>query len=228
MGGAESGWEDDMRIGVLGTGVVGATLATKFLDVGDEVVMGSRDASNGSATAWAASTGGTGRAGTFADAAEFGEVVVNATSGRVSLAALELAGADNLAGKVLVDVANPLDFSRGTPPSLTVANTDSLAESIQRAFPSARVVKALNTVNASVMVNPTDLLAPTNLFVAGNDQEAKGTVVSMLGSFGWAAERIVDLGDISAARGQEAYVLLWVSLMQALGTPAFNVSIVKA
>jgi predicted dinucleotide-binding enzyme len=217
-----------MRIGVLGTGVVGATLATKFLDVGDEVVMGSRDASNGSATAWAASTGGTGRAGTFADAAEFGEVVVNATSGRVSLAALELAGADNLAGKVLVDVAIPLDFSQGMPPSLTVANTDSLGESLQRAFPSARVVKAFNTVNASVMVNPTDLLAPTNLFVAGNDQEAKGKVVSMLGSFGWAAERIVDLGGISAARGLEAYVLFWVSLMQALGTPVFNISVVKA
>jgi predicted dinucleotide-binding enzyme len=216
-----------MRIGVLGTGVVGATLASKFVEVGDEVAMGSRDGSNDKATGWATTTGGRGRAGTFADAAEFGEVVVNATSGQASLSALELAGADNLAGKVLVDVANALDFSQGQPPSLTVANTDSLAERIQRAFPSARVVKALNTVNANVMVNPGDLLAPTNLFVAGNDQKAKDTVASLLGSFGWAADRIVDLGDISAARGQEAYVLLWVRLMQALGTAAFNVSIVK-
>jgi predicted dinucleotide-binding enzyme len=216
-----------MRIGVLGTGVVGATLATKFVEVGHEVVMGSRGGSNDKATEWSASTGGEGRAGTFADAAEFGEVVVNATSGQASLAALELAGADNLAGKVLVDVANPLDFSQGMPPTLTVANTDSLGERIQRAFPSVRVVKALNTVNANVMVNPTDLPSPTNLFVAGNDQKAKDTVVSLLGSFGWAADRIVDLGDISAARAQEAYVLLWVRLMKTLGTVAFNVSIVK-
>jgi len=217
-----------MRIGVLGTGVVGQTLATKLVELGHDVVMGSRDASNDKAAEWVASVGGAGRVGTFAEAAQHAEIVVNATSGQASLAALELAGADNLAGKVLVDVANPLDFSEGMPPSLTVANTDSLGEQIQRAFPTARVVKALNTVNTSVMVRPGDLASPTNLFVAGNDAEATAIVTGLLGSFGWAADRIVDLGDITAARGMEAYLLLWVRMMQAIGTATFNVSIVTA
>jgi predicted dinucleotide-binding enzyme len=215
-----------MRIGVLGTGVVGQTLATKMVDVGHDVVMGSRHAANDTAAEWVASVADGGRADTFAGAAEHGEIVVNATSGQASLAALGLAGADNLAGKVLVDVANPLDFSHGMPPTLTVANTDSLGEQIQRAFPAARVVKALNTVNASVMVSPGDLPSPTNLFVAGNDAGAKATVVGLVESFGWTAEQIVDLGDITAARGMEAYLLLWVRTMQVLGTAAFNVSIV--
>ncbi len=217
-----------MRIGVLGTGMVGQTLATKLVEIGHDVVMGSRDAANDKAAQWVASVGGGGRAGTFAEAARHGEIVVNATSGQASLAALELAGLDNLAGKVLVDVANPLDFSHGMPPTMTVANTDSLGEQIQRAFPPARVVKALNTVNASVMVSPGDLPSPTNLFVAGDDAEAKATVVALLGTFGWMPDRIVDLGDITAARGMEAYMLLWVRTMQALGTAAFNVSIVTA
>jgi len=216
-----------MRIGVLGTGVVGQTLATKLVAVGHDVVMGSRDAANVKAAEWVASTSGAGRAGTFAEAAEHGEIVVNATLGEFSLTALELAGADNLAGKVLVDVANPLDFSHGMPPTLTVANTDSLGEQIQRAFPDARVVKALNTVTASVMVSPGDLASPTNLFVAGNNSDAKATTVDLLGSFGWKVDRIVDLGDITAARGTESYLLLWVRIMQALGTSAFNVSIVS-
>lgn len=217
-----------MRIGVLGTGVVGQTLATKLVAVGHDVVMGSREAANPKAADWVTSTEGRGRAGAFAEAAEHGEIVANATSGQASLAALELAGAENLAGKVLVDVANPLDFSHGVPPSLTVANTDSLGEQIQRAFPAARVVKALNTVTASVMVSPDDLAAPTNLFIAGNDSGAKATTIDLLGFLGWEAERIVDLGDITAARGTEAYLLLWVWVMQALGTPAFNISIIKA
>ena len=215
-----------MRIGVLGTGMVGQTLATKLVAVGHDVLMGSRDAANPKAAEWATSTKGHGRAGTFAEAAEHAEVVVNATAGQASLAALELAGADNLAGKVLIDVANPLDFSHGMPPSMTVVNTDSLGEQIQRAFPAARVVKALNTVTASVMVRPGDLASPTNLFVAGNHSDAKATTIDLLGSLGWEADRIVDLGDITAARGTESYLLLWVQVMQALGTPAFNIAIV--
>ncbi len=215
-----------MRIGVLGTGMVGQTLGTKLVVVGHDVVMGSRDAANLKATGWATSTDGRGRAGTFAEAAEHGEIVVNATSGQGSLAALELAGADNLAGKVLVDVANPLDFSHGMPPSLTVANTDSLGEQIQRGFPDARVVKTLNTVTASVMVSPGDLASLTSLFVAGNDTDAKEMTIRLLESFGWPVDRIVDLGDITAARGTESYLLLWVRIMQALGTAAFNVSLV--
>jgi 8-hydroxy-5-deazaflavin:NADPH oxidoreductase len=212
---------------VLGTGIVGRTLATKLVEVGHDVVMGSRDGSNETAAEWVAGVGGAGRAGTFAEAAEHGEIALNATSGAASLAALELAGAANLAGKVLVDVANPLDFSRGMPPSLTVANTDSLAEQIQRAFPAARVVKALNTVNASVMVDPGGLAGPTNLFVAGDDTRAKVVVTALLVSFGWAAEQVVDLGGLSAARGLEAYLLLWVPVMQAIGTPTFNLSLVR-
>jgi 8-hydroxy-5-deazaflavin:NADPH oxidoreductase len=215
-----------MRIAVLGTGMVGQTLATKLVEVGHDVVMGSRDAANEKAAEWVANMGGGGRAATFAEAAEYGEVVVNATSGGATLAALELAGADNLAGKVLVEVANPLDFSQGFPPTLTVANTDSLAEQVQRAYPAARVVKALNTVNASVMVRPGDLAAPTNLFIAGDDDDAKAVVVGILESFGWAAERILDLGDITAARGLEAWLLLWTRMMQKLGTPKFNIAIV--
>jgi 8-hydroxy-5-deazaflavin:NADPH oxidoreductase len=216
-----------MRVGVLGTGMVGRALASKLVDVGHDVVMGSRDAANEAAADWVASTGGAGRAGTFAEAAAHAELVVNATSGAASLAALELAEADNLVGKVLVDVANPLDFSRGMPPSLTVANTDSLAEQIQRTFPGARVVKALNTVHASVMVAPEELSAPTNLFVAGDDTEAKEIVVGILESFGWQATAITDLGGLDAARGLEAYVTFWVRVMQALGTPAFNVAVVR-
>ena len=216
-----------MRIAVLGTGMVGQALATKLAEVGHDVVMGSRDAANEKAAEWVANMGGGGRAGTFAEAAEYGEVVVNATSGQASLAALALAGAHNLAGKVLVDVANPLDFSQGFPPTLTVANTDSLAEQIQRAYPAARVVKALNTVNASVMAHPGDLAAPTDLFIAGDDDAAKAVVVGILESFGWAAEQILDLGDITAARGLEAWLLLWTRMMQKLGTPTFNIAIVK-
>jgi 8-hydroxy-5-deazaflavin:NADPH oxidoreductase len=216
-----------MRVGVLGTGAVGQTLATKMVQVGHDVVMGSRDPANEKAAEWVATVGGAGRAGTFANAAEHAELVVNATSGAVSLAALELAGAGNLAGKVLLDVANPLDFSRGMPPSLTVANTDSLAEQIQRAHPDARVVKALNTVNTSVMVRPEGLQGPTNLFVAGDDVTAKGVVSGVLVSFGWPADRIVDLGGVAMARGLEAYMLLWVPMMQALGTASFNISLVR-
>jgi predicted dinucleotide-binding enzyme len=142
------------RFGVLGTGTVGQTLASKLASLGHEVMMGSRQAGNEKAVAWAKEAGRLASEGTFADAAGFGEDVVNATAGSASLAALAAAGAETLAGKVLVDVANPLDFSAGMPPTLTVCNTDSLAEQIQRAFPETSVVKALNTVNAGVMVEP--------------------------------------------------------------------------
>ncbi len=213
---------------MLGTGVVGRTLATKLIEVGHDVMMGSREATNDRSAEWVASTGGAGRAGRFAEAAEHGEIVFNATSGQASLAALELAGAENLAGKVLIDVANALDFSHGRPPSLFVANTDSLGEQIQRAFPAARVVKALNTVDTSVMVTPGALPSPTDIFVAGDDTDAKAVVEGVLGSFAWPAEHVVDLGDLTAARGMEGYTLLWVRVMQAMGTAAFNVSIVAS
>jgi predicted dinucleotide-binding enzyme len=199
-----------MRIGVLGTGIVGQTLAEAFGRLGHDVVMGSR----------------TSPPATFAEAAEFGELVVNCTAGMHSLEALRLAGADALRGKVLIDVANPLDFSGGFPPTLSVGPADSLAEQIQREFPACRVVKALNTVNASVMVDPQDLAEPTDVFIAGDDADAKRQVTELLVELGWSADRVRDLGELAAARVLEGYLLLWITLMGALGTAQFNLRLV--
>lgn len=217
-----------MRIGVLGTGTVGRTLATKLASLGHEVVMGSREADNETALAWAREAGGHASQGTFEDAARAGQVVVNATAGAHSLEALGAAGHGNLEGKVLIDVANPLDLSRGMPPTLTVANDDSLGESIQRAVPGARVVKALNTVNADVMVDPDSVPGDHDVFVAGNDADAKAAVTSLLGEMGWPRERILDLGDITAARGTEMYLALWLRLLLVTGTPHLNIAVERA
>jgi len=214
------------RYGVLGTGTVGRTIATKLIELGHEVRMGSRQAGGEKATEWAAEAGERASEGDFAAAAEFGEVVVNATAGTASLAALEQAGPPNLAGKVLLDIANPLDFSGGMPPTLGFVNDTSLGEEIQTALPDARVVKALNTVNASVMVDPSQLAEPTDVFVCGNDDLAKEEVALLLAEFGWERDRIRDLGDIASARGPEMYLPLWLRTMNATGTPAFNVRIV--
>jgi hypothetical protein len=217
-----------MNIGVLGTGIVGRTLATRLVELGHAVEIGTRDVTNRAAQEWLGLVGTArgARVGTFADAAAHGALVINATSGAASIAALRAAGERGLHGKVLVDVANPLDFSQGIPPSLTVVNTDSLAEQIQRTFPTARVVKTLNTVNADVMVHPEHLPEVTTMFVAGDDAEAKATVTDLLRSFGWRA--ILDLGGIEAARGMEMYLPLWIDLMSSLGTLGFNVRIVRA
>lgn len=226
-----------LRIGVLGTGVVGQTVGTKLVELGHRVMMGSRQAGNDNAVAWAEGAGGgegggaggasgVASQGSFADAAAFAQLVVNATSGMATLAALEAAGAANLAGKVLIDIANPLDFSRGMPPTLSVCNDDSLGEQVQRAFPEARVVKALNTVNASVMVTPA-LVGPSHtVFVCGNDAGAKAEVRDLLVSFGWPPEDVMDLGDITAARGTEMYLPLWLKLWGATGTGTLNVKVV--
>jgi 8-hydroxy-5-deazaflavin:NADPH oxidoreductase len=216
-----------MRIGVVGTGIVGRTLAGKLVELGHEVRMGSRQAGNENAVEWAREAGDGASEGTFADAAEFGELLVNATGGRVSLDALGMAGAENLAGKVLIDVSNALDFGDGRPPVIGVSVDDSLGERIQAAFPEAKVVKALNTMNASLMVAPGSLDEPTNVFVCGNDDDAKRAVIELLETFGWLSGDIVDLGDISAARGAELYVALWVRLMGALGTAGFNIRVVR-
>jgi len=216
-----------MRIGVLGTGTVGETIGTKLVQLGHDVRMGSRTAGNEKARAWAEAAGAGASEGSFADAAAHGEIVFNCTAGEHSLAALEAAGRDNLAGKVLVDVANPLQFSDGQL-RLTVCNTDSLGEQIQRAFPDVRVVKTLNTVNTAVMVEPAKLPGAHDVFVCGDDDGAKGTVAELLESFGWPRDRIRDLGGIAAARGTEAYLLFWIEAMRALGTPMFNVGVVQA
>jgi predicted dinucleotide-binding enzyme len=214
-----------VRIGVLGTGTVGQTIATKLVELGHEVRMGSRDAANEKARAWAESTGERASTGTFADAAGFGELVFNCTAGGASLEALEQAGEDALRGKVLVDVANPLDFSRGMPPTLTVCNDDSLAEQIQRRFPETLVVKTLNTVNAGLMVNPSLVPGEHDVFVCGDDDGAKAEVVELLESFGWPRGRIVDLGGIEGARATEMYLPLWLRLWGTFGTPHVNVHV---
>ena len=199
-----------MRIGVLGTGVVGRAIFGKLAELGHDVRVGSR-------------TEGDGRV-RFADAAAHGELVFNCTNGAGSLDALAAAGEDNLAGKVLVDVSNPLDFSGGGP-ALFTDTTDSLAERIQAAFPSARVVKTLHTVNCNVMVDPALVPGDHVVFVCGNDAAAKEQTTGLLGEFGWPPERVLDLGDLTAARGTEAYVMLWVRLWNVIGGPNFNISV---
>lgn len=214
-----------MKIAVFGTGMVGQAIATKLVSLGHEVRMGSRTADNENAAKWSGENGAGASHGTFADAARHGEILFNCTAGAKSLAVLEAAGADNLRGKVLVDVANPLDFSNGMPPTLSISNDDSLGETIQRTFPDVKVVKALNTVNCQIMVDPARLSGEHDIFVSGNDTDAKKTVSGLLETFGW--KRIVDLGDISTARGTESYLHFWLRMMQAFGTADFNICVQK-
>lgn len=216
-----------MRIGVLGTGMVGQAIATRLIELRHEVRMGSRAAGNERAVAWAADAGSGASEGTFGDAAAFGEIVCNCTVGAHSLAALEAVGADHLRGKTLIDIANPLDLSQGSP-RVRLAHTGSLGERIQAAFPEAHVVKALNTVTAPVMVRPS--LIPGNhvVFVCGDDAAAKSQTVALLGEFGWPGHRVIDLGGIAASRGTEMYLQLWLACMQALGTQYFNITLTTA
>lgn len=210
-----------MKIAVLGTGTVGQVIGSKLVSLGHEVRMGSRTAGNDKAVAWVASAGKGASEGTFAQAAAFGELVFNCTAGVASLEALAAAGEESLAGKILLDLSNPLDFSKGFPPRLSVCNDDSLGEQIQRALPRTKVVKTLNTMANPIMVDPALLPGDHEVFVSGNDAEAKGAASRFLQEqFGW--RRVTDLGDISTARGTEAWLLLWVRLYGALGTPEFN------
>ena len=213
-----------MKIGVLGTGSAGQTVAQKLVSMGHDVMMGARAADNEKVLGFAARTGG--KAGTFADAAAHGEMVINCTRGDTSLAMLS-ALSSQLRGKTLLDASNPLDFSHGFPPHLTVSNTDSLAEQIQRALPETFVVKSLNTVNAEVMIDPARVPGQHTVFVSGNDQKAKGRVMDFLRSLGW--QSIIDLGDITSARAAEQLLPLWVRLYAALGNNAlFNIAVMKA
>lgn len=215
-----------MRIGILGTGVVGSTIATKLVAVGYDVRMGSRSAGGEKATQWVRQAGGQSSEGTFADAAAHGEIVFNCTSGAGALDALRAAGSKNLNDKILVDVANPLDFSQGMPPTLFVCNTDSLGEQIQRAYPQTKVVKTLNTVTSAVMVNPSLIAAEQTMFVSGNDAAAKETVVALLKrDFGW--KKVFDLGDITGARAQEMHLALWLRLFVTLQTPNVNIDVAR-
>jgi 8-hydroxy-5-deazaflavin:NADPH oxidoreductase len=214
-----------MRIAVLGTGVVGRTIATRLAGLGHQVGMGSRTADNATAAAWVQQTGAGSTHGTFAEVVGDAELVFNCTSGAGSLDAVRGVGAGNLAGKVLVDVANPLDHSHGMPPTLLVCNTDSLAEQLQRELPETKVVKALNTMSALVMVEPGRVPGQHDVFLCGDDDAAKAMVGEILRSFGWPDRSIVDLGQISAARGPEMYLALWLRLYGALGTGDFNIGV---
>ena len=213
---------------MLGTGTVGQTLASRLVGLGHDVTIGARDPDNPAAAAWAAGGGERASAGTFAAAASAGELVVNATAGSHSLEALGRAGAANLTGKVILDVSNPLDFSAGFPPRLSTPPGDSVGEQIQRTHPGARVVKALNTVTADVMVHPELVPGEHDVFVAGDDPGAKAAVSDLLRQFGWPPGCVVDAGGIAAARGLEAYVLFWVTMMGAVGSPVFNVRLLRA
>lgn len=216
-----------MKIGVFGTGTVGQTIASKLVALGHEVKLGSRTATNEKATAWVQKAGANAASGTFAETAEFGELVFNCTSGEGSLEALGAAGNDRLKGKIVIDVANPLDFSKGMPPSLFTGNTDSLGEAAQRLLPDAKVVKTLNTVNCELMVDAKRVAnGEHDLFVAGNDAGAKAQVTELLRAwFGW--KHVVDLGDISASRGTESYLHLWLKLWGATKTADFNIKLVR-
>jgi len=217
-----------MKIGVLGTGMVGNALATKLVQIGHQVMMGSRTASSDTGQEWLRSVGGKGQIGTFANAAAFGELIISCTNGANSVAALRQASEGNLRGKIVIDVSNPLDMSQ-KPPTLTFCNTDSLGERIQREFPEAIVVKGLNTVNCDVMVNPSVVPGDHNLFICGNDVAAKAKVAQFIAeNFAWKRDNIVDLGDISNSRGTEMYLALWIRLWGKLGTPHFNIHIVRA
>lgn len=213
-----------MRFGVLGTGAVGNTIAAHLALMGHEVMMGSRAADNPAALAFAAAHQA--HAGTFADAARFGELIFLCAAGHAALDVVAAAGAEALAGKILIDVTNPLDFSRGMPPTLFVSGDDSLGERVQRALPATRVVKTLNTVNTSVMVDPARVPGEHTAFLSGDDPEAKAQVAELLRSFGW--RHLIDLGDITTARGTEAWLLLWIRLWGNLKTADFNLHIVKA
>jgi 8-hydroxy-5-deazaflavin:NADPH oxidoreductase len=226
-----------MRIAVLGTGMVGRAIAARLAELGHEVAVGTRDLAE---TMGRTEPDGMGNppfpmwaqahpqvtVATFADAVSASEMVVNATAGAASISALTAAGEQRLSGKVLIDISNPLDFSQGMPPSLFVVNTDSLGEQIQRAFQQTKVVKALNMVNAYLMVGPKQLAGGDHsTFVSGNDADAKAQVTELLRSFGHTD--IIDLGDITTARGTEMMLAVWLRLWGALNTPMFAFKIVR-
>lgn len=212
-----------MKMAVFGTGMVGNAIGAKLVSLGHDVTMGSRTATNEKAVAWAKQHKA--RAGTFADANAGADMVWNCTGGLVSIAALTSAG--SLDGKLLVDISNPLDFSRGMPPTLGVVNDDSIGERIQRAFPQAKVVKTLNTVNCAVMVDAARVNGGDHtMFMCGDDVDAKAQVKRILSDdFGW--KDVLDLGDIKASRGMEMYLPLWLRMYGALKIGDFNVKVVR-
>lgn len=219
-----------MNIGVLGTGMVGETIASALTEKGHQVKMGSRSATNEKAADWVKKSKNASQ-GNFNDAAAFGDIVFLCLNGAHALDAVRSIEGKNLEGKIVIDLTNPLDFSKGMPPRLIegLSNSNSLGEEIQKALPGARLVKTFNTMNCYVMVNPKLVNnGDHTLFICGNDEDAKTKAKEFVrGNFGWNSENILDLGGIEAARGTEAYVPFWVMMMQATGSPMFNVKVVK-
>ena len=221
-----------MKIGILGSGMVGQALGSRLLELGYGVMIGTRDPANlQEKKGWAPSLGewlggGGGQVGTFAETAEFGELLINATNGLASQGALRLAGEANLSGKTLLDVANELDTSQGMPPRSLATDARSLAEELQAAFPTVKLVKTLNTMSAQIMVNPGSLAGGEHtVFLSGNDAGAKAQATELLRAFGWSD--IFDLGDLQSARGAEMLLPLWLSAWAKLGNVPFNFKIVR-
>lgn len=218
-----------MKIAVFGTGMVGDTIGSRLIELGHEVMMGSRSANHEKAITFVAKHPRGAKAGTYAEAAAFGELIFNCTKGEGSLDALKAAG-KAIDGKIIIDISNPLDFSKGMPPSLIPAwsNTNSLGEEIQRTFPSTKVVKTLNTMWCGLMVNP-NLVGGGNHtnFLCGNDAEAKAKAKALLQQFGWKPENLLDLGDISNARGTESMLPIWLRVWGATQNGAFNFKVVS-
>ncbi len=227
-----------MKIAILGTGVVGQTLSEKLVALGHEIYMGTRNVEETHAkdkpdmfgrppvSEWIHHIKQVNLV-TFAEAAKNGYMIINATSGQGALEALTLAGKENIHGKVVMDISNPLDYSKGMPPTLSVCNTDSLGEQIQKAFPDVKVVKTLNTMSAYIMVNPALIPGDHNVFMSGNDAEAKAKVKELLKTFGWKEENITDIGDITTCKGTEMLLPIWVRLMGTFQSPMFNFKIVR-
>lgn len=213
-----------MRIGILGTGNVAQTLARRWSEAGHQVVFGSRDPASRTASSAGSLAASLAELGapvvSLTDAVAGSEVVVNATPGAVSLDVVAGIQAGAFAGKVLIDVANA-----STASFELVYPNSSLAEKLQEALPEAKVVKTMNTAAMSVMTWP-ESLPPSSVFVSGDDDGAKGTVVGLLKDFGWADESIVDLGGIQSARGPEHYLMMFVALMQSLRKEEFNIRVV--
>lgn len=213
-----------MKIGILGSGMVGQTLARALAKVGNEVMIGTRSPAK---LAELVAQSPRLRVGSFAESAAFGELVFNASKGDASLEVVKSAGAANLKGKILVDVANPLDFSQGMPPTLFVGNSDSLAETIQRALPDSKVVKAFNTMAAAMMVEPQSLADGNHsLFICGNDSGSKTRVAALAAEwFGWSD--VIDVGDLTGARATEALLPLWIRLFGKFGTGNIQFKVVR-
>ena len=230
-----------MKIAIIGTGTVGQTIASKLITLGHHVMIGTRNVSEKLASTakdaygnppfaeWY-STNSNVKLGTFAEAASFGEMVFNATQGVTSVNALKHAGEENFTGKIIIDISNPLDFSKGMPPGLLpeLSNTNSLGEEIQKKFSDSKVVKTLNTMWCGIMANPAMIGNGGHVnYICGNDTDAKLKVKLLLNEFGWKNENILDLGDITAARGTEAVLPLWLRIMGTIQNGAFNFKIVK-